>query len=96
MMGYKESYQQLADRYCKFSPEFPIIEQITDHRLRQKLHSIYGKKFVEQYKGKGSMPCKYSFDGAREYDVNEVLDPGNDLLQLITLMTNSGGKIHVN
>jgi hypothetical protein len=95
-MQYRETFQDIADRYCYFSDEFPIIECVTDHRLRQKLHSIYGKKFVEQNKRKDSKPCDYSFPAAREYNPAETVDYGNDLLLLIEIMTNSGGKIHVN
>jgi hypothetical protein len=95
-MQYRETFQDIADRYCHFSDEFPIIECVTDHRLRQKLHSIYGKKFVEQHKRKDSKPCEYCFSAAREYNPAETVDYGNDLLLLIEIMTNSGGKIHVN
>ncbi len=93
--GHKETFQDLADRYCQFGKEFPIIEKITDRRLRAKLHQIHCEKFIDAYKGKHSKPSHWEVLGAREYNPDEILDYGNDLLLMIEIMELHGGKIHV-
>jgi hypothetical protein len=93
--GHKEDYQDLADRYCSYSKIFPLIEQISDYNLRQGLHKIYCERFIEQYKGKTTKPSPWDVTGGREYDPDEILDYGKDILMVLNIVQLSAGKVPV-
>lgn len=91
--GHKEDWQDLADRYCQHSKIFPLIEKITDYNLRQGLHKIYCERFILQCKGKTSKPSAWEVTGGREYNPDEVLEYGKDIVILLSIMQVSAGKI---
>jgi hypothetical protein len=92
---HKETTQDIADRYCQHSKIFPLIEQISDYNLRQGLHKIYCERFIEQYKGKTTKPSLWEVTGGREYDSEEILDYGKDILMVLNIVQLSAGKVPV-
>jgi hypothetical protein len=89
-MQYKETFQDIADRYQN-TEVYRIIEKFTNPDIRSILHKNQCQKFIDSVKAKNSQPTDWNVSSDSDHD---VLDADNDILVLVELLIFTKGKLY--